>query len=343
MCNTGLQIQPIEENTGIRQLELSRNAEPPKYSIMRQGVEINTLTNIRPIKDKNLNVDERTGVARIQQDKLSLFIPNYMELSGLRQSAYILLDFITCIFNERGQNRPTITTTIAEYMNFRALKDKKEASKQLREDLLTLGAIQLRYTSTNTKYSGFINIADSAIFNSKTGIISFTFAPTFFNEVFLKYSIMSYARPLAKINTNNNPNSYRMGRKILEHKRMNLGKKNENTITVKSLLENAPYIPSYEEVSKGGRQIYQRIIYPFERDLTATNICEWRYLNLNHEPLTEEEHANLDYYTFIDLIIEFNLIDYPDQTENIKKREELKAKYAKIKAIKEKNKKRNKK
>ena len=50
---------------------------------------------------------------------------------------------------------------------------------------------------------------------------------------------------------------------------MNIGKNNEDIISVKALLSDAPYIPSYEKVMKTGRQLNQRIIEPFERDMDA--------------------------------------------------------------------------
>ena len=101
-----------------------------------------------------------------------------------------------------------------------------------------------------------------------------------------------------------NPHSYYICRKIAEHLRMNLGKPNENIISIKTLVESCPGLPKYETVSQTGRQVNQRIIQPFVRDLEELEkFFDWEFCNNKQQPLTDEQLTLEDYNTFIELYI----------------------------------------
>ena len=59
---------------------------------------------------------------------------------------------------------------------------------------------------------------------------------------------------------------------------MNLGKLNENVISVKTLIDACPNFPTYEDVMGGAGQISKRIINPFERDMDSLSPgISWEY------------------------------------------------------------------
>ena len=127
----------------------------------------------------------------------------------------------------------------------------------------------------------FMNIADSG-YVSRNGKITFTFGTTFFG-VLKTYSVMSYPEQLGQINSRLNPNSYNFLRKISEHKNMNAGKKNENIISVETLLSCANALPSYDEVMASDRHISSRIIEPFLRDMNAlVPTLQWEFCKKKH-------------------------------------------------------------
>ena len=102
---------------------------------------------------------------------------------------------------------------------------------------------------------------------------------------------------------------------------MNVGKKNEDIIAVKTLLAAAPNLPSYEEVMNTDRALSRRIIEPFERDMDALeDTLTWTYCRSNNTPLTDEELSSMSYDTFINLLIKIDWKQYPDQTARLERK-----------------------
>ena len=98
-------------------------------------------------------------------------------------------------------------------------------------------------------------------------------------------------------------------------------------MSVKSLLDVCPDIPTYEQVLATGRQLDQRIRAPFETTLNSlSSFISWEYCNSKGVPLTEEQLQTTDYSTFIKLYIKFDVLGAPDQTARLEARaEEAKA------------------
>ena len=72
-----------------------------------------------------------------------------------------------------------------------------------------------------------------------------------------------------------------------------------------------------------GRQLDQRIIKPFERDMDALqSTLSWHYCHSLNEPLTEEELAVMDYETFKELLVFTSWHNYPDQTARLERKAE---------------------
>ena len=134
------------------------------------------------------------------------------------------------------------------------------------------------------------------------------------------YPVMPYPPQLYALNNKRNPNSFYFLRKIAEHKNMNVGKKNEDTISVKTLLSASPYLPAYKKVMATDRHLDTRIINPFERDMDAlADTLKWEYCHRNGEPLSNEELSKFNYQLFKDCLIHTTWLDYPDQTARLEK------------------------
>lgn len=288
------------------------------FNTIRQG---NTTNSLAKFGGRDMTIDEITHEATFKKGECILKIPNYTSLSGLKTSTQQLLDIINIELTESGAKTPTVTLSLTEYMEKRGLRDRKEARNQVKNDLEVLQRASIRAEQRkkgDTVFYEFINIADSGKIDN--GIITFTFGTSFYNML-KSYPIMHYPAPLLKINGRTNPNSNPFGRKIAEHKNMNIGKANENIISVKTLLD-VSNLPTYEEVmQKGNRKVTERIITPFERDLdNLSDIFTWHYCHSKNEPLTDAELQNLTYDIFKDLLIYIEWKEYPDTT----KREEAK-------------------
>lgn len=298
--------------------------EKSTFSTIRQGTATNTLTKIKPSTKRNTIIDTITGTATITQGNLSITIPDFTKLKGFRTSTYQLLDALTVALTETGAKSPAVALSLEEYMKKRGLKDKKEARKQVTDDLETLFNATISFKEKRKKGQEQ-DFHDIRIIDSKgirKGIINVTFGTAFYN-ILLGYPIMPYPAQLWELNSKRNPNSFYLLRKIAEHKNMNVGKKNEDIIAVKTLLAVAPYLPSYEEVMNTDRAISRRIIEPFERDMDALeDTLTWTYCHSNNTPLTDEELSSMSYDTFISLLIKIDWKQYPDQTARLERKAE---------------------
>ena len=298
------------------------------FSTIRQGTSTNALTKLRATEGKGLTIDQITGDATIKNGNFILTIPKYEQLTGLKTSTYQLLDAITVALTESGAKSPTVILHLEEYMKRRGLKDRKEAKTQAKADMEILRGASFSWEERRGKKTesySFVNLADSGEIR-RNGDIVFTYGTTFYN-ILLGYPVMPYPAQLQTLNSKRNPNSYYLLRKIAEHKNMNIGKKNENIIAVKTLLSVAPFLHTYEEVMATDRHLDQRIIKPFERDMDALETTlSWNYCHSLDQPLTDEELNTMSYATFEGLMIHTEWRNYPDQTARLERKAEAVAK-----------------
>ena len=298
--------------------------EKSTFSTIRQGTATNALTKIKPSTKRNTIIDTITGTATITQGNLSITIPDFTKLTGFKTSTYQLLDALTVALTETGAKSSVVALSLEEYMKKRGLKDKKEARKQVADDLETLFNATISFKEKRKKGQEQ-DFHDIRIIDSKgirKGIITVSFGTVFYN-ILLGYPIMPYPSQFWELNSKRNPNSFYLLRKIAEHKNMNVGKKNEDIIAVKTLLAVAPNLPSYEEVMNTDRAISRRIIEPFERDMDALeDTLTWTYCHSNNTPLTDEELSSMSYDTFISLLIKIDWKQYPDQTARLERKAE---------------------
>lgn len=305
-------------------LDTMKTIEDKSIDLIATGTATNALTKVKASTKRNTVIDPITGTATITQGNLSITIPDFTELTGFKTSTYQLLDALTVALTETGAKSPVVALSLEEYMAKRGLKDKKEARKQATDDLETLfnATISFKEKRKKGQEQDFHDIRIIGSMDIRKGIINVSFGTAFYN-ILLGYPIMPYPAQLWTLNSKKNPNSYYLLRKIAEHKNMNIGKKNEDIIAVKTLLSVAPNLPSYEEVMATDRAVNRRIIKAFERDMDALeDTLTWTYCHSNNSPLTDEEIASLSYDTFISLLLKLDWKQYPDQTARLERKAE---------------------
>ena len=211
-------------------------------------------------------------------------------------------------------------------MTLCGLTDKKEARKQVNAALEVLFDVSISYDDSKNKnksrnYRDMRLVDDKGI---KNGIVYLHIAHGF-SEMLSDCPVMPY--PLAILQASKGTqhrNAYYIARKMAEHKNMNVGKRNENIISVKALLKASPYLATEDEVSNSDRHFDRRIITPFLTDLEeacnslgiSSEGYELHYAGGSEIP--DDELASLDYQTFIDAYVRFDdLPDYPDQTKRL--------------------------
>ena len=305
---------------------LSRYGEIEKLFLMiRQGFGLSAFTLQATSKKVEPNVDPFTGKAVFEFKDIKVLIDEYSKNPrNLTVPTMQLLDFMDIRLTERGVKSPSVEFTVDEYMQYRRLSDRKSAREQIQSAIEDLKSISLEWEERRGKrlreYK-FMNIADSG-YITHDGKVKFTFGITFFG-VLKTYAVMPYPEQLGQINSRINPNSYNFLRKITEHKNMNAGKKNEDIISVETLLSCASALPSYDEVMAGDRHISARIIEPFQRDMNALlPTLQWEYCKKDTGAPLSDEEIELSYYTFKNLNVHVTWLNYPDQTKRLERKAE---------------------
>lgn len=186
-----------------------------------------------------------------------------------------------------------------------------------------------------------VNIADQLSGEEKNGSAAFRFEfSQAFAELLATCKVAPFNRILFQIDAHKNPHSYYIADKLLDHHNQNIGKPNANRIRVCNLLQACPDLPKYEEIMSTTRQVKKQIKTPFERDLHALQkkygfLASYRFSKDRGEELIAEgadedptiEDETEEHMTkwgkYKDLIIEFEIANYPDQAKWIEKRKAL--------------------
>ena len=273
--------------------------EPPKegFYLLAQSHSSNKLSKKLTERMADPAQFDLYGNGSITEKDFRLFIKGYAQLvNGVKQSAAMLLDSLMIAATENGLQDTLVTLPLRQYMDMRELSDEKEIRKQIKSDIDALERISFEYKGIGKQRGAWlkVSIAGGTVGQIKNGDIIFRFNQDFFESFKVgagnRYLYMYFPREALQGNIRANPWKYWLARKISEHKRMNIGKPNEDVIGVQTLIDACPNFPTYEEVMRGNRNVTARIIDPFERDLDALSpTLSWEYQGLEENPESYQE------------------------------------------------------
>lgn len=293
---------------------------PKSFAQVIQGTATNKLTKINTSKDKTAVKDPFTNSLKITRENFCITIHDYMTSKGLRQSTHQLFDALLGTYTTSGGHSELITLPLKEYMTMRELKDEKSTRQQVKEDLETLSRVKIDFSQKlrGRKKNDYFDLGIIQPSKGiKNGIITVNL-DSVFHRLLGGYKPMPYPSLLWKLSENHNPHAFYFLRKISEHKFMNAGKTNEDTLSVLALLETSPNMATYEEVAKTDRHYDKRIITPFENDMDALGeVITWEYCHSSGIPLTDKELSAMNYEIFRKLYVKIYWRVYPDQTERL--------------------------
>lgn len=314
-----------------------RQDAPEHYSPMLQGPGTNKLAGIATRKEAFV-VDVVTGDAVLKNGDFEVCIEAYNMVNGLRTSAKKLFDAcaiaLTRQTNYRGEDdpNPQIVIPLKEYMDLCGVPNTKpsrdKARRVIEQDLKTLlkARIGWKEQSGNKKSNNFLDVNICTEVGFQGGNIIFQFSPRLAKYLQHAY-VMQYPHALFQLDSRN-PNLWTIGRKLALHNSMDSNRTagTANTISVRSLLESAPEIPSYDKVMAGDRNLNKNIVTPFERCLDALVakgvLTEWTYWNARNKKLNDEQLANLSYDMFIEIYVRFVFVhNPPDQGKRLAAKE----------------------
>lgn len=205
----------------------------------------------------------------------------------------------------------------------RRVQDRiKELKKSIRGDLTDLSNIvwtgEITRGRNKGDYADFRIISSHSIIN---GYIRVTFDVNAAALLARAY-VMQFATVLLK-HDNRNPNAYAIGYKLALHNSndQNRAAGTESTLSVKSLLEAAPEIQQYAEIEARGQRnwrdkIKRRLEAALNENVKIGLIKKWQYRDpKTGATYTPEDAQSLTWVQFARLMIDFVMIDAPEQLE----------------------------
>lgn len=260
--------------------------ELAKYLRMPQGSHVNSLTHKITTKISDPAQLDINGRGTIESKNFKLYIEGYDKLvNGANTSAVKL--FNAAIMNCKKNGGPLAQIPLKEYMELRGLKDEDKARKQIKNDMEVFKAIKFEYKHKRDWLSISLYGGRSGIYK---GIIEFRFTPEFYASIPEK-QFMFIPQEFFTTSDKYNPHTAYFILRVSEHKRMNLGKKNENIIGVQTLIDSSPFFPKYEEIEP--RYFKQLMLKPFERDMNAALSIKWDYTGAQPNDYNEFIHSNV--------------------------------------------------
>ena len=214
----------------------------------------------------------------------------------------------------------------------RAAENLKIAKKRIRQDLELLQAMRWTWQE---KVRGKSGDFDSILLLERIAIRNNYIIMEFgrnMAEYLKQLPLTQYPQGLLGVDARKE-NAYRLGLKMAEHYSIdnNQVRGTANRLKVSTLL-SVTGLPTYEalqqETHDNSRHWDTRIKEPFETaldEITGKVISGWEYVKAKGEPLTEEEAYGItDYETFINMLVQFELIEAPDHEDRLARRAEEK-------------------
>ena len=198
----------------------------------------------------------------------------------------------------------------------------KDLKKNVRRDLHDISSILWTGEETRGRNKG--NYKEMRIISSHSiskGLIRINFdveAAVYFVNAY----IMQYPTALLK-HDNRKPNAYVIGHKMAFHNSndQNRAAGTDSTLSVKSLLAAAPEIPTIDDIkARGQRNWKDKIKKPLEialdENISVGLISKWEYRDpKTSNTYTAETAQPLTWTQYTRLMIDFVMIDAPEQTE----------------------------
>lgn len=316
------------------------------------------ITDIMQLSVAKMDIDSRRNTAvYVTKDGHKIEINNFNELLGFFSvsAKKILLHAILYLKQTnyyRGRTTSIIPTVEIPLEEYRALtrpgqpdtqESMKEFKKSIRRDLHDIASFNWNAEEIKGRNRG--NYAEMRIISShrirRGNILRINFdvdaATYLLNAYLMQYPKVLYTYDERK------PNAFAIAYRIALHNSMdnNVIRGTDSTLSVISLLDSAPDIPTYEQLTATGNRNWKRRIKgtlekAIDESVTKGFLKRWEYRNpktgARYTPAQADKLTRLQWYS---LMVDFVVIDAPDQTERRAAIAESKRIAAEAKAAKE--------
>lgn len=287
---------------------------------------------------KNVEVGKRDDdIELVLSPTLSLRIEDYTSISynstkgsrikynvlanGIPPAAWLLFYIMLAELTNNRTEDLSVKISIIEYINLRGLSKNSysDTVEQLGRDLAILSKIGYsateKHRGKDVKIGGRKLCGGTAILED--GHIKFNFNMDF-EEQFKTLEVLDMPEDFFKLDLNNNPHSLAMSLWIVQNYRINEGKKTLEMISVATLLNKCPGIPSSQKVADSDRHYKKRITAPFFKNLDALRM-NYTFLDANNNEIDKEA---VDIKTFLKAKVKMDYSNFPENLERLAKRSE---------------------
>lgn len=316
------------------------NEKSSNYKVVAQGDIINSLNTFT---HKNIEL-ALNGDKEVTSSKVTVILNNQLEkLDALTR---MFIQIVNIWIKEYNITQNEFSMPLSKYMELRGIERNDLAKKQIDKIAKTLTSIKLTGREEYSKNKELINFSYLVPFY-KIAVVNNTItigtAPDIFNMFVNAPYISQQNTKLLNCNNLNikiNPHTWNLYEKIQALKNTNLGKQNEDIISVKTLVE-CTELPTIELVKAQRGSPRQKIIEPFLRDmfkLQDMGILKFNFCKSKGKLLTDKEIDEMesDYSSFINGLVKITWLEYPDMQKVIETKEKAKKRIAKAKQRKKK-------
>jgi hypothetical protein len=136
---------------------------------------------------------------------------------------------------------------------------------------------------------------------------------------------MNYSKETMQIDHKLFPHAYYISRYLDYNRRLNEGKKRENTITLRTLVGRCPHLPSYDKVMATDRHVYKRIIEPMIENIEEIPRLFPKWLDKDGKEIENPRgffKGARGYDKFINSKLLVDYTEYPQHPERLKKKKQ---------------------
>ena len=198
----------------------------------------------------------------------------------------------------------------------------KHLKRRLKTDLDNLKKIEWRGSGTGKNRGDFFNFSLISSYSVRDTTLTLNFDISMARYMVNAY-VMQWPTSLL-LHDNRDQNGYAIGRKLAIHHSMdnNAAAGTNCTLSVKSLLAEAPDIPTIEDLRAGNQRNWKRLIKnPLEdalnKNITIAHLIkEWKYRAPSTDiTYTPEKALNLSWEDYYTLVVDYKMnYEPPDQT-----------------------------
>lgn len=288
-------------------------------------------SNVIKYNSRKLEIDKFNDTATSLQSDGMIKVINYSELNGdINVRAKKLLDLAVLklshsLYYSGGDTTDTVDISVEEYADLFGMDISTERRRERVMDNMHIDLKNLKHVEwTSVKgQKRDKNYLDTAIISGHTctkGKFNIYFAQLAVKYLANHYVMFSFPTNLFKV-SNKHPNTYLIGRKIVQHNNIdnNIVKGTDSTLSLTSLIE-ASELPTFPELREKGQRNWKRLIKDkFEKSMQElienAVLTSWKYRNTDGKIFTPDEVSKLSADEYSGLLVDFCVFYSDDETK----------------------------